>query len=62
VFVKPVELVCAGGASMMGGFIDVFYDELKKINLPFVISDVRLAENPMMSVAKGCLFYAQRIT
>ena len=57
-FPDPVEIVCSGGTSLIGGFIDVFKDELAKIDFPIKIKDVRLAEEPLNATAKGCLLAA----
>ncbi|HBR14194.1 MAG TPA: hypothetical protein DD723_01435 [Candidatus Omnitrophica bacterium] len=54
-FPEPVDIVCAGGSSMIKGFIDLFKEELKKMSFPIPISDVRLAEEPLYATAKGCL-------
>ncbi len=57
-FPEPVEIVFAGGTSMIGGFEEVVRDELEKIQFPIDIKHVRRAEDPLMSVAKGCLVAA----
>lgn len=57
-FPEPVEIVCAGGTSLIGGFIDVFRDEFKSIKFPIEVRNIRRAEDPLFSVAKGCLVAA----
>jgi hypothetical protein len=57
-FPEPIEIVCAGGTSMIGGFIDVFRDEFKSIRFPIEVKNIRRAEDPLFSVAKGCLVAA----
>ena len=57
-FPEPIEIVCAGGTSMIGGFIDVFRDEFKSIRFPIDVKNIRRAEDPLFSVAKGCLVAA----
>lgn len=57
-FPEPVEIVCAGGTSMIGGFIEVFKDELQSIKFPIPVKGIRRAEDPLFSVAKGCLVAA----
>jgi len=57
-FHEPVEIVCAGGTSMINGFIEVFRDEFQKIKFPIPVREVRLADEPLHSVAKGCLVAA----
>ncbi len=57
-FPDPVDIACAGGSSMIGGFVDVFKEELNKLDFPIPINDVRLAEEPLYATAKGCLLAA----
>lgn len=57
-FPEPVEIVCAGGTSMIGGFIEVFQDEFQSISFPIEVKNIRRAEDPLYSVAKGCLVAA----
>ncbi|MGE3163510.1 MAG: hypothetical protein AB7O52_01240 [Planctomycetota bacterium] len=57
-FSEPISIVCAGGTSLVGGFIEVFQDEFKNINFPIEVKDIRLAEDPLYTVAKGCLVAA----
>jgi hypothetical protein len=57
-FPEPVDIVCAGGTSMPNNFIDVFKDEFKKLDFPIKIKEIRRAEDPLTSVAKGCLVAA----
>ena len=57
-FPKPVDIICAGGSALIGGFIEVFKEELKKIKFPIPINDVKLAEEPLSATAKGCLLAA----
>ncbi len=57
-FPEPVDIVCAGGTSLPEGFIDVFKDEFKKLDFPIKIREIRRAQDPLTSVAKGCLVAA----
>jgi len=57
-FPDPIEIVCAGGTSMIGGFIEVFKDEFQAIKFPIDVKNVRRADDPLFSVAKGCLVAA----
>jgi hypothetical protein len=57
-FPEPIEIVCAGGTSMIGGFIEVFQDEFQSIKFPIQVKNIRRAEDPLFSVAKGCLVAA----
>ena len=54
-FPGAIDIVCAGGSCMIGGFVDVFKEELKKMTFPIEIGDVRLAEDPLYATARGCL-------
>ncbi|MFT5207588.1 MAG: hypothetical protein ACI9CF_001344 [Candidatus Omnitrophota bacterium] len=54
----PVEIVFAGGSSMVNGFLEVVKEELLTIDMGFEIGTVRRAEEPFTSVARGCLFHA----
>ena len=57
-FRDPIDIVCSGGTSMITGFEEVFRDELASIRFPLDIKDVRRAEEPLTSVARGCLIAA----
>ncbi len=57
-FEKPVEIVIGGGTSLIGGFIDVFADEIKKVQLPIPIAGVRRADDALSAVVRGCLIAA----
>lgn len=57
-FNEPVQIVVAGGSSMVGGFVDVFSDELRKVDFPLQVAGVRRAEEPLTSVVRGCLIAA----
>lgn len=54
-FTEPVEIVVAGGTSMIGGFVELLAEEIGKIDFPFPIACVRRAEDAMSSVVRGCL-------
>ena len=57
-FTDPVQIVVAGGSSMVGGFAEVFAEELRKVDLPLDVSGVRRAQEPLTSVVRGCLIAA----
>ncbi|MGH7162010.1 MAG: hypothetical protein ACREID_00895 [Planctomycetota bacterium] len=57
-FPDPVDVVVAGGTSLIGGFVEVFADELKKVDFPLQIAGVRRAEDAFTSVVRGCLIAA----
>jgi cell division ATPase FtsA len=54
-----VPVVVTGGTSSPNGFKDLFADHLDDANIPFSISGVRSAEEPMYSVASGALVAAR---
>ncbi|MFO0983888.1 MAG: hypothetical protein U1E76_19555 [Planctomycetota bacterium] len=57
-FKDPIDIVCAGGGSLILGFVDVFKQEFAKIGFPIPIREIRLATEPLNSVSKGCLVAA----
>jgi hypothetical protein len=57
-FVKPIDVVCGGGTSMITGFIDVFREEFEKINFPIEVANIRMANDPLKAVARGCMVAA----
>lgn len=56
---SPIPLVLSGGTAMPHGCKERFDKMLKTINLPFKISDVQLAKDPLNTTAKGALIMAQ---
>ena len=57
-FNEPIDIACAGGTALVGGFIEVFRDEFAKIDFPIPIGRIFRAEDALQSVAKGCLVAA----
>lgn len=57
-FEDPVEVVVAGGTSLVGGFVEVFAEEIQKTRLPLQIAGVRRADDAISSVVRGCLIAA----
>ncbi|MBF0254111.1 MAG: hypothetical protein HQL11_03170 [Candidatus Omnitrophica bacterium] len=57
-FREPVPVVFAGGSAMAGGFIDVVREEMADVEMGIEISEVRVADEPFTSVARGRLFHA----
>lgn len=55
VFDRPVSVVCAGGTALVGGFIEIFREELARSPLPVEYREVRLARDPLHTVSQGCL-------
>jgi actin-like ATPase involved in cell morphogenesis len=57
-FTAPVQIVVAGGTSLVGGFVQVFAEELKKVDFPLQVKGIRRAEDALTSVVRGCLIAA----
>jgi len=55
-FPEPISIILAGGTSLAKSFDKVFKQEIEKIKLPFKVKQIKLAEDQMFAVAKGCLF------
>ncbi|MFB6170333.1 MAG: hypothetical protein ABEJ06_04215 [Haloarculaceae archaeon] len=54
-----VPVVVTGGTASPSGFEDLFKDRLDNASIPFSISDVQRAREPMYSVARGALVAAR---
>ena len=52
---EAIPIVISGGTSMPEGFVDVFKDVISGYELPFEVSEIRRAKNPLTSVANGLL-------
>ena len=57
-FPRPIPIVLSGGSALPPGFRDRFERVLGKTGFPIAISELRMAENPLHSTAKGALVYA----
>ncbi|MBF0452865.1 MAG: hypothetical protein HQK75_19345 [Candidatus Magnetomorum sp.] len=57
-FKQALPIVISGGTAMPNGFDGKFKKLLKKYALPIEISDVRVAEDPLNTTAKGALYVA----
>ena len=57
-FKDPIDIACAGGTSLVGGFIEVFREEFAKIDFPIPIGRIFRSEEALTAVAKGCLVAA----
>ena len=57
-FNEPIDIACAGGTSMVGGFIEVFREEFAKIDFPIPVGRIFRSEEALTAVAKGCLVAA----
>ena len=58
-FTEPVEVVIGGGTSLVAGFVDIFAQEIKKVQLPIPIAGVRRADDALSAVVRGCLIAAK---
>jgi actin-related protein len=54
-----VPVVVTGGTASPDGFEDLFRDHLESAEIPFSVSDVIHAKEPMYSVARGGLVAAR---
>jgi hypothetical protein len=52
---EAIPIVVSGGTSLPKGFIALFKDILNKYELPFEVSEIRPAKNPLTAVANGLL-------
>lgn len=57
-FKHPIQIVVAGGTSQADGYIDKLKDKLLESQFPLQIEVVRHSQDPLHSVAKGCLIAA----
>lgn len=56
-----IPIIISGGTSLPKGFVNLFKKEIESTKLPFDVSEVLHAKNPLKSVAKGCLLYANSL-
>jgi hypothetical protein len=56
---RPMPIVCAGGTSSPNGFIEFFSNVFEKQDMPFEVGEIVRADNPLHTVAKGCLVAAK---
>lgn len=57
-FTNPMEVVIAGGTSAVPGFVALFERILEEVGAPIPIRNVRGANDPLRTVAKGALVAA----
>jgi len=55
---RPIPLVLSGGSAMPAGFRNRFDNALRAANFPIALSEIRMAERPLFSTAKGALVSA----
>ena len=54
----PIPIVFSGGTALPDGYREKFESMLRKVELPLEISDIRVAEDPLSTTAKGALIMA----
>lgn len=59
VFRQPVPIIVSGGLTLAKGFTEKFEKNLKNLDFPIKVKEVRRAEDPLKCVANGCLLAAQ---
>jgi len=52
---EAIPIVISGGTSMPEGFVGLFKDVISGYDLPFEVSEIRHAKNPLTAVANGLL-------
>jgi hypothetical protein len=57
-FSNPMDVVIAGGTASVPGFVELFERCLEEHGAPVPIANVRLAKDPLRTVAKGALVAA----
>jgi hypothetical protein len=57
-FNRPIPIVLSGGTALPPGFRERFEKVLWEQEFPVTVSDIRLAQNPLHSTAKGALVCA----
>ena len=55
---KPISIILSGGTSLPKGFSQRFKQILDQLKLPVPVGSVRMASQPLRSVAKGALVAA----
>lgn len=55
----PVDIVIAGGTSSPYGFATLFKEAIQKVELPIKIGEIIKPNDPLRSVARGCLVAAE---
>ncbi|HQR38566.1 MAG TPA: HU family DNA-binding protein [Blastocatellia bacterium] len=55
---RPIPIVVSGGTATPRGFVEKFTQQLDQAELPFKVSDVRLASDPLTATARGCAIAA----
>lgn len=52
---EELPIIISGGTSMVPGFLNMFKEKINKYDLPFEVSEIRQAENPLTCVSNGLM-------
>lgn len=55
---KPISIILSGGTSLPHGFVGRFRDILQQHKFPLEVGEIKMASQPLRSVAKGALVAA----
>jgi len=56
---NPIDVVVAGGVSSPNGFTQIFKEVIDQTQLPIKIGEIIRPDDPLYSVARGCLIAAE---
>ena len=56
---QPMPIVLAGGTASPTGFVEMFKEQIAKLNPSFTIGEITRPEKPLFTVAEGCLIAAE---
>lgn len=59
--IDPVPVIVSGGTSLPSGFLGLFEEEMKKVDLPFEVTEIIPSKNRLAAVARGCLLWANHL-
>jgi hypothetical protein len=57
-FTGPIPIVFAGGTAVPRSFVPLLAKAIERVRLPFAVSGVSLAKDPLNTTAKGALVSA----
>lgn len=52
---EALPIIVSGGTSLPEGFLDLFIETIRKYELPFEVSEIRMAKEPLTAVSNGLL-------
>ena len=55
---ESLPVIISGGTSLVDGFVEMVRQVIEQYELPFEVSEIRHAANPLTAVAEGCLIRA----